>query len=81
MAQPIENEVVPLALDRKQVEAVFGVKKTRLWNGIKSGEFPAPLKLGNMTRWDSLEVLECQKQRVSKAKAARDAKEEGNSDV
>ena len=72
--QPIADQVVPLAWDRKQVEAVLGVKKTRLWTGIKAGEFPAPLKLGEMTRWSSAEVIECQKARLARAQAARDAK-------
>lgn len=34
-----------------EVEARVGLKKSAIYQGCKAGTFPAPVKLGRLTRW------------------------------
>lgn len=36
---------------RRATPAIIPVKKTCWWDGVRSGRFPAPVKLGGCTMW------------------------------
>lgn len=52
---PKKTQALPLPLPTEgfvrlpQVLAVIPVSKTQFWEGIKTGRFPAPIKLGQRT--------------------------------
>jgi predicted DNA-binding transcriptional regulator AlpA len=35
----------------KEAAAFLGIGKTTLWNNVKKGEVPPPIKIGGATRW------------------------------
>lgn len=40
-----------------QVISLFGVQKSKIWEMVKAGQFPAPKKLGHKTSvWDVREI-------------------------
>jgi predicted DNA-binding transcriptional regulator AlpA len=36
-----------------QIEALVGFKKSKIYELIREGNFPAPLKIGRSSRWDA----------------------------
>ncbi len=41
------------------IPAIIPVGKTTWWNGVKSGKYPQPVKLGpRLTAWRAVDVLE-----------------------
>lgn len=64
----------PRVLKRREVCAIVGFAKTKLWEMIRDGRFPAPLALDGGSGWDSREVRDWQEKRLTEAKARRDSK-------
>jgi len=60
---PDKIEVTPLPIEGfirlPQVMALFGVQKSKIWQMVKDGQFPAPKKFGHKTSiWDVREIRE-----------------------
>lgn len=54
----------------REVLAATGKTKSRLYDDMKAGDFPKPIKIGpNAVAWDADEIAAWQRQRI----AARDA--------
>lgn len=48
---------LPRILRRPEVEAMVGLRKTALYDLMKAGEFPRPIRLGGMSRgWIAAEI-------------------------
>jgi len=45
-------------LNRIEVEALVGMRKSKLYALIKAGTFPGPIKIGGSSRWPSSDVEE-----------------------
>lgn len=45
------NESGKILLSDKEAAKLLSMGTSTLWRGVKSGEFPAPVKIGGMTRW------------------------------
>lgn len=41
----------------KEAAKLLGIGKTTLWNNVKKGEVPAPIKIGGSTRWRVADLL------------------------
>ena len=41
----------------KEAAKLLGIGKTTLWNNVKKGEAPAPIKIGGSTRWRVADLL------------------------
>ena len=41
----------PLYLSVRDVAAYFGCGVSTVWRWVKLGSFPAPVKIGGLTRW------------------------------
>jgi len=67
-----DSAILPCAWKRRKVLEVVGFQKSKLWQLVKAGKFPAPLHLDGGAAWDSREVLEWQERRLEQAKAERD---------
>ena len=53
----ITNEAPRLMRD-KDVAEVLSISRSHVWNLVKRGKFPAPIKLsGKITVWKSVDVL------------------------
>ena len=52
-----------------QILGMLGVSCVTLWNYIKEGKFPAPIKIGATRFWDEVEVNEWFSRAVSKKSA------------
>ncbi len=41
----------------KEAAKLLGIGRTTLWNNVKKGEAPAPVKFGGATRWRVADLL------------------------
>lgn len=64
------NTSAPIALLRlNNVLAITGLKKTKLYDLIKSGDFPAPVKIGNrISAWPDSDVADWISQQINRAR-------------
>jgi len=40
-------------LKDREAALIYGVSRSRFWAGVKSGELPAPIRIGGVTRWSN----------------------------
>ena len=66
-----EVEVKPILLTLDDVIRATGQSRSSIYAKIKSGEFPAPVKIGSASRWSYRELEEWAEAHI----AARDAEE------
>jgi len=45
-------------LSIKELAAHIQASKSTIWNGVRKGIFPKPIKIGGLTRWRRSEVEE-----------------------
>ncbi len=45
-------------LNLKQVISKVAIQKSKSYDLISNGEFPAPIKIGTMSRWSQFEIVE-----------------------
>lgn len=59
MQNPTIITITPEGVSReKQVRQIIPISKATLWNWVKDGKFPAPIKLSeNITVWRNRDVL------------------------
>ena len=60
-----------ILLSDNTAAALLGISRATLWRGSHDGRFPAPIRLGGLTRWRRDELVAV----VEKAAAERDAPE------
>ncbi len=54
----------------KEVSEAINFKRTKIWQMVKSGEFPPPIKFGRWNRWHIADIQQwTEQQRQSKAGA------------
>lgn len=46
-----------LLLTDKEAAKMLSIGKTTLWNNVKKGEVPPPIKIGGSTRWRVADLL------------------------
>lgn len=61
----------PTILRRKQVEARTGLSRSSIYDGVKAGTFPAPVRLGaRAVGWIESEVNDWLTSRIEKSRKA-----------
>lgn len=43
-------------LNIKDIEAITGFKKTKIYDAARNGHMPAPVKIGNTSRWKRSDI-------------------------
>lgn len=66
--QPFNLETLPAMTTDKQVAALFGCSKATVWRHVKAGLLPAPVKIGNVTRWVTSELAQALEQKMAQRK-------------
>jgi len=56
-------------VSQKEVEEAFGVKKTKLYQMLKSNQCPQPIIIAGMRRWSAREVDEYIRQKIEQQSA------------
>jgi predicted DNA-binding transcriptional regulator AlpA len=46
-----------ILLTDKEAAKLLSIGKTTLWNNVKKGEVPPPIKIGGATRWRVADLL------------------------
>jgi excisionase family DNA binding protein len=46
-----------ILLTDREAAKLLSIGKTTLWNNVKKGEVPAPIKIGGATRWRVADLL------------------------
>jgi len=63
----MDNELSLMRM--RMVEAKVGIKQTKIYEGIKEGTFPPPVRIGiKVIAWDSREIDIWIKQQIEKSK-------------
>ena len=54
-----ERQIIGDPMSEQHVPALIPVSRSTWWRGVKSGRFPAPVKLGpSITAWRSEDIVE-----------------------
>ena len=61
--------IIPALLSDKETARFLGLHVSTIWAKAKSGELPAPIRLGGRTLWRRDEIMAA----IEAASAARDA--------
>lgn len=61
----MENESILQLIPLREVSRITGLSKSALWRRINSGDFPHPVKLGTVSRWERGEVLAFVRARIA----------------
>ncbi|HWL55995.1 MAG TPA: helix-turn-helix domain-containing protein [Paracoccus sp. (in: a-proteobacteria)] len=56
MAAVAYSSIQPLLLRNTQVTLMLGVHRNKVWNRVRAGKFPTPIKWEGMTVWHRKDV-------------------------
>ncbi|WP_430434765.1 helix-turn-helix transcriptional regulator [Methyloversatilis sp.] len=65
----MNEQTIDRLIELDEVMSQAGMKKTKLYAEIKAGRFPAPVKLGSLSRWSERKVQAWVSQQTEQAAA------------
>lgn len=57
LSQPANKNSAERLLTDKEVSDLLGVCRTSVWNRVKDGTLPKPIKLGRLSRFPQSDIL------------------------